>query len=210
MLNLAILALLSTPAVLGEDARTYEYSDDRLFTVVFSGSNVGDIATTKTTITGKLSTRERTYLTYTGEGHRPTGEASLDDTDETDPELDAEDLFSTDDDGVFIAMHEDDEDEEVSESGGSGSGGSETGASGSGSELKTESGSGGGSETLGTSGSGSQTSGGSSGGSGGGGSGSVSGGSGGSGGSVSSFDNDGAIQTAGIGAFFGAIAMALL
>ncbi|PSK39968.1 hypothetical protein C7M61_001779 [Candidozyma pseudohaemuli] len=218
MLYLAILALLGTPA-LGEEARTYEYSDDRLFTVVFSGSNVQHIATTKTTITGDTSTRERTFLTYTGEGARPTGEASLNDTDESDPELDAEDLYSSDDDGIFIAMHEDEEavteeasgsasSEASSEASASDSGtlasalGSDTSASGSGSETSGES------ETSATSGS--ETS--ASGTSGSATSGTTSGTSGTDSGSSDSetSGNNGAALSNGLGTFFAAAVLALL
>ncbi|PVH14732.1 uncharacterized protein CXQ87_002879 [Candidozyma duobushaemuli] len=205
MLFLPIFALLGTP-VLGEDARTYEYSDDRLFTVVFSGSNVEDLATTTTTIAKDSSTRVRTFLTYTGEGARPTGEASLNDTDESDPESDAEDLYSSDDDGIFIDMHEDDEAGSASSEASSGASASDSGASASPSGSGTSA-SGSGSETSGASGSetsgasGSETSGAS---------GSETSGSG---VTVSSFEtsgNNGAALSNGLGALFAAVALALL
>lgn len=84
------------------EARTYTYSDDDIFTVTFQGAGVEDIATTLKTITGSDSTRERTYLTYTGQGARPTGETSYGGADDSD----AEDLYSSDDDGEFLSLHE--------------------------------------------------------------------------------------------------------
>lgn len=83
-------------------ARTYTYSDDSIFTVTFQGAGVDEIATTLKTITGSDSTRERTYLTYTGQGARPTGETSYGGADDSD----AEDLYSSDDDGEFLSLHE--------------------------------------------------------------------------------------------------------
>lgn len=113
ILQLALLALLGSPA-LADDTRTYVYSDDNEFTVVFSGENVEYIATTTGTSTGSTTTRTRTYLTYTGPGTRPSG--VVEGNVSLDSDSDEEDLFSSDDDGLIVQFDLDD-DETTSDTG---------------------------------------------------------------------------------------------
>ncbi|KAM3123149.1 hypothetical protein CJJ07_003166 [Candidozyma auris] len=126
MLPFTILLALAAPAI--AQTTTYAYSDDgREYTVTLTGDKISDIATTVTTLSDDGSTRERTFLTYTGQGQRPTGDAGpngpdeSDSSDEDDLDDDAEDLFSSDDDGVIVGLDNEQENQPGNTGSGTGS-----------------------------------------------------------------------------------------